>query len=87
VALRVYPWDELGARFHHRLVAIHPFPNGNGRHARLMTDLLLEANQQPPFTWGAARPAAEGAARREYIRALVAADGGDFAPLIGFVRK
>jgi Fic-DOC domain mobile mystery protein B len=83
VALLIYPWDELGARFHHRLVALHPFPNGNGRHARLMTDLLLEANDQRPFTWGATLDNARG----EYMGALVAADGGDFGPLIGFVRK
>jgi Fic-DOC domain mobile mystery protein B len=82
-ALRVYAWDELGARFHHRLAAIRPFPNGNGRHARLMTDLLLEANDERPFTWGATLDNA----RSEYLGALAAADGGDFGPLIGFVRK
>jgi Fic-DOC domain mobile mystery protein B len=49
---QVYPWDEIGARFHHRLVAIHPFPNGNGRHARLAADLLLRTQGQDPFSWG-----------------------------------
>lgn len=47
-----YPPDEIAVRFHHRLVAIHPFPNGNGRHARLMADLLAERLGQPRFTWG-----------------------------------
>jgi len=47
-----YPPDEIAVRFHHRLVAIHPFPNGNGRHARLMADLLVERLGQPRFTWG-----------------------------------
>ncbi len=45
-----YPADEIAARFHHRLVWIHPFPNGNGRHARLATDLLLAAQGQPRFS-------------------------------------
>ena len=44
--------DELVARFHHRLVLIHPFPNGNGRHARLMADLLIHQLGGNPFTWG-----------------------------------
>jgi Fic-DOC domain mobile mystery protein B len=54
-----YPWDELGVRFHHRLVSIHPFPNGNGRHARLLTDVLMTNNDQEPFTWGARSEKAE----------------------------
>jgi Fic-DOC domain mobile mystery protein B len=47
---KVFPWEELAVRFHHELVLIHPFPNGNGRHSRLATDLLLERNGQPRFT-------------------------------------
>ena len=47
-----YPADEIAARFHHRLVLIHPFPNGNGRHARLATDLLLTRLGHPRFSWG-----------------------------------
>ena len=46
--------DEIAVRFHHRLVAIHPFPNGNGRHARLMADLLADRLGRPRFTWGSA---------------------------------
>jgi fido (protein-threonine AMPylation protein) len=49
---KTYPEDELAIRFHHQLVLIHPFPNGNGRHARLMTDLLALKLGQPRFTWG-----------------------------------
>ena len=45
-------WDEIGARFHHRLVSIHVFVNGNGRHARLMTDILLNSVGQEVFSWG-----------------------------------
>ena len=81
-----YAWDERGARFHHRLVAIHPFPNGNGRHARLMTDVLLFNHDQPLFTWGArsAGPVAE--TRERYLAALRAADDLDYTALIAFVR-
>jgi Fic-DOC domain mobile mystery protein B len=86
----VYPRDEIGARFHHRLVEIHVFPNGNGRHARIMTDLLLEKNGQTPFSWGASQGALlleeEGDARSEYIAALQEADQKKFRKLIQFVR-
>jgi fido (protein-threonine AMPylation protein) len=50
--LHAYEWDEFGARFHHRLVAVHPFANGNGRHARLMTETLLKSHGQALFSWG-----------------------------------
>lgn len=49
---RIHEWPELGARFHHRLVSIHPFSNGNGRHARLAADVLLAYYKQPPLLWG-----------------------------------
>ncbi len=87
LAHRTYAPDEIAARFHHRLVAIHPFPNGNGRHARLITDLLLEKRlDRPRFTWGSTDLEQPGAARQRYIAALQAADRGDYAPLLAFVR-
>ena len=80
--------DEIAARFHHRLVSIHPFANGNGRHARLMADLLLETTLgQPPFTWGQANLATKGKDRAQYIESLIAADRGEFQPLLEFVRS
>jgi Fic-DOC domain mobile mystery protein B len=84
---QTYPWDELGARFHHRLVFIHPFPNGNGRHARLMTDVLLHTCGQPLFTWGSRSNAASADLRERYLVALRAADARDHAPLLAFVRS
>jgi Fic-DOC domain mobile mystery protein B len=81
-----FEWDELAARFHHRLVSIHPFPNGNGRHSRLMTDVVLFGNGQKVFTWGSTNLVAPGQAREQYIAALKAADARDFARLIAFVR-
>jgi Fic-DOC domain mobile mystery protein B len=82
-----YPPDEIAARFHHRLAQIHPFPNGNGRHARLMTDLLLEQIlNQPRFTWGRENLADTGETRNKYIAALQAADQSDFTLLFQFVR-
>jgi Fic-DOC domain mobile mystery protein B len=83
---QTYGWDELAARFHHRLVAIHPFPNGNGRHARLMTDTLLKKNGLPMFTWGQATLRA-GEARARYLDALRAADDRQFGRLIAFARS
>lgn len=84
---RTYPPDEICARFHHRLVAIHPFPNGNGRHARLATDLLLAALGQPRFSWGRTSLVNPGETRQAYVAALRAADGRDIQPLQAFVRS
>ena len=82
-----YPPDEFAARFHHRLVYIHPFANGNGRHARLMADLILEKLfKTPPFTWGGAILTKQGESRSVYIRALKAADNHDYSLLMKFVR-
>ena len=81
-----YPMDEIAVRFHHRLVSIHPFANGNGRHARLMADLLLEENGVSRFSWGQNSSATADIVRQQYIAALRAADGKDYQPLFQFVR-
>ena len=79
--------DEMAIRFHHRLVSIHPFPNGNGRHARLMTDILLETVMKfPRFTWGSGNLSKPGDIRQNYIAALRAADEHNYEPLLKFVR-
>jgi len=80
--------DQTAVRFHHRLVWIHPFPNGNGRHARLMTDLLLENNlHRPRFTWGGRDLSKTSEARAKYIAALHAADEENYEPLLEFARS
>lgn len=79
--------DELAARFHHELVRIHPWPNGNGRHARLATDLLLEQWGRPAFSWGGADLEIAAAAREPYVAALRSADGGRLDDLIRFARS
>jgi Fic-DOC domain mobile mystery protein B len=81
------PLDEIAVRFHHRLVAIHPFPNGNGRHARLIADLLIERLDRPRFTWGSASLPDANETRQRYIAALQAADARDIAPLLAFARS
>ncbi|MDA1081675.1 MAG: mobile mystery protein B [Gemmatimonadetes bacterium] len=79
--------DELAIRFHHEFVRIHPWPNGNGRHSRLATDLLLQSWERPPFSWGnAAHPTKSGEVRARYIAALRAADAGSFDELRRFAR-
>ena len=82
-----YPHDEIAARFHHRLVLIHPFPNGNGRHARLTTDLLLTSLNRPRFSWGSENLVDPGETRKTYIAALRAGDNHDIGPLLEFVRS
>ena len=82
-----YSPDEIAARFHHRLVAIHPFPNGNGRHARMMADLLIQKLGQPRFTWGSKSLTEATETRTSYIESLRAADSGNIQPLLAFVRS
>lgn len=84
---KTYPPDEIAVRLHHRLVAIHPFPNGNGRHARLMADLLIEALGGEPFSWGGGSLADVGELRTRYVEALRAADNHDMGPLLRFARS
>lgn len=83
----IYPPDEIAVRFHHRLVMIHPFPNGNGRHARLAADLLLVKLGQERFTWGRVSLVNAGETRQKYVAALRAADAHDLKPLLAFVRS
>ncbi|NOY70891.1 MAG: mobile mystery protein B [Gammaproteobacteria bacterium] len=82
-----YQPKELAARFHHRLVYIHLFPNGNGRHARIITDAVLtKLLEEPPIDWaGGYRLENMNERRNKYIAALRAADGHDFSALLEFV--
>ncbi len=83
--------DEQALHLHHRLAFIHPFPNGNGRHARLAADLLARQLGRPLFSWGASLGATslveETPARQTYLAALRAADRGDIEPLLRFARS
>lgn len=80
--------DEIAIRFKHRIVSIHCFPNGNGRHSRLMADIIIEKIfSLPVFTWGAANLVKVGDQRKEYLKALKAADNGEIEPLIQFARS
>lgn len=84
---QTFPPDEIAARFHHRLTWIHPFPNGNGRFARLATDLLLLKLGRARFTWGGQVTAEPTRVRATYMSALRSADAHDFAPLLAFARS
>lgn len=81
-----YSPDEAALRFHHRLVLIHPFPNGNGRHARLIADALITKLHHASFTWGSASLIRGGDARNKYLEAIRSADAGDMVPLLKFAR-
>jgi Fic-DOC domain mobile mystery protein B len=84
---RTFPPDEIAIRFHHRLVSIHPFANGNGRHARLIADVLARTQDRSVFSWGGADIVPQGDFRRRYIDALQAADKNDIKPLLAFARS
>ena len=82
-----YPPDEIAVRFSHRLVAIHPFPNGNGRFSRLAADLLVQDLGRERFTWGRRSLVDPSVTRNEYIKALRTADAGKIEPIIAFARS
>ena len=85
---KIYMPDEIAVRFHHKLVWIHLFANGNGRHARLMTDVLLKnILKQEPFTWNVKSMGSEDQVRSFYIDALRKADNNDYLMLLKFVRS
>jgi Fic-DOC domain mobile mystery protein B len=83
---KTFPPDEIAARFHHRLVIVHLFPNGNGRWSRLMADILAVRLVQEALTWSGGALQDAGELRARYIAALQAADGHNFGPLIAFAR-
>jgi Fic-DOC domain mobile mystery protein B len=87
VANGIYARDELCVRFHHRLVSIHPFPNGNGRHARLAADVLCVSLDGQPLSWGRGLDLEAGVLRARYIGALRAADAGELDQLVAFARS
>ncbi|MEX2013942.1 MAG: mobile mystery protein B [Parcubacteria group bacterium] len=85
---RAFVEDEIAVRFSHRIVSIHPFANGNGRHSRLIADILASHGLgRPPFTWGSVNLTAKGAARSAYLRALRQADENNYGELMRFARQ
>jgi Fic-DOC domain mobile mystery protein B len=80
-----YSLEEIAIRFHHQLVFIHLFPNGNGRHARVMVDAVLKVFDKPPIDWAGGHDLQTmGIRRKEYITALRAADQGNYVLLFEF---
>jgi Fic-DOC domain mobile mystery protein B len=85
---KTYPPDEMALRFKHCIVSIHCFPNGNGRHSRLMADIIIEKLYQlPVFSWGAASLSRDSDVRAAYLKAVKAADRGDYSFLLEFARS
>lgn len=87
IEFSAYGPDELAVRFHHRLVSIHPFANGNGRHARLASDMLATRLGAAVFSWGGQSLVAASSKRLAYLEALRAADRRDIGPLLAFARS
>jgi Fic-DOC domain mobile mystery protein B len=82
-----YPVHEAAVRLHLRLAAIHPWSDGNGRHARLVADIVVAAQGETALTWGSRpEPGRAGPARERYMDAVKAADAGDIGPLLEFAR-
>jgi len=84
----IFSPDEIALRLKHRVVKIHPFPNGNGRLSRLLADVLItHGYNRPAFTWGSKRNDTPKTIRKEYLKALFAADDGNYSMLIDFARQ
>jgi Fic-DOC domain mobile mystery protein B len=84
---KTYPPKEIAIRFKHRIVAIHCFPNGNGRHSRMMADIIIESIfGKEIFSWHKSNMVKADETRKNYIRALKAADNGNINPLIEFAK-
>ncbi len=80
--------EEIAIRLHYKLVWIHPFPNGNGRHARLMADVLITQQGYDRFSWGLNQSLYNSSpVRKLYIEALQYADKGDYSKLLAFARS
>jgi len=85
---KTYPEDEIALRFSHRIVSIHCFPNGNGRHSRLIADVMINhIFNKPVFTWGSADLVRKSEARKRYIHSIQEADKGNILPLLAFARS
>jgi Fic-DOC domain mobile mystery protein B len=85
---KTYSPDEIAVRFKHRVVQIHCFSNGNGRHSRFMGDLMAtNIFGSEPFTWGSNNLIKAGEERAAYLKAIKIADQGNIAPLLEFSRK
>jgi Fic-DOC domain mobile mystery protein B len=85
---KTYPPDEIAIRFKHRIVSIHCFPNGNGRHARMMADIIMEKIfDEEIFTWHQSNMVKADTIRKDYIRSLKEADNGNIKPLLEFAKK
>ncbi len=83
-----YPPDEIAIRFKHRIVSIHCFPNGNGRHSRLIADIIIDKiYNQNVFSWGARNLVQQGDSRTKYLKAIREADKGSFDELLKFARS
>jgi Fic-DOC domain mobile mystery protein B len=85
---QVFSEDEIAIRFNHRIVNIHPFPNGNGRHSRLIADVIIShIFHRPVFSWGGNDLVNSSNARTSYLEAIWAADKGNIQPLLLFARS
>lgn len=85
---KIYPADEIAIRFKHRLVNIHCFPNGNGRHSRIMADIIIESIfDRKIFSWHYSNMVKAGEVRSKYIAAIREGDKGNIKPLIEFARN
>jgi Fic-DOC domain mobile mystery protein B len=83
-----YEPAEIAVRFKHRLVSIHCFSNGNGRHSRLMADLIIEKlYDQNAFSWGGNNLTKKNISRDQYIKAIKLADNNQLLPLIEFAKS
>ncbi len=87
VDYKIFLPEQIAIRFKHRIVSIHCFPNGNGRHSRLMTDIIMESIfNSEIFSWHQSNTIKANQIRKVYINSLKEANIGNFEPLIKFAK-
>jgi Fic-DOC domain mobile mystery protein B len=85
---KIFSNEEIAIRFKHRLVNIHCFPNGNGRHSRIMADIIMESILgSEPFSWNQSNMVKADQTRKNYINAIREGDNGNIQPLIDFAKN
>ncbi|OFW81036.1 MAG: hypothetical protein A2887_02105 [Alphaproteobacteria bacterium RIFCSPLOWO2_01_FULL_40_26] len=84
---QTYSIKQIALVVHHRLVKIHIFPNGNGRHARLVADCIIRKfDPTKKIDWSGKNLLGKkfesiDELRKNYIQSLRKADYGNYQNL------
>jgi len=72
---------------HVELIVIHPFREGNGRTARLLSDLMVMQANKPPLNFMSIDQTQNEKGFKQYIQAIHAGVDGDYEPMKEIFKK